>query len=1370
MLADAAGTRAVIAAPDAPEVAHLGARMAHMLRQVTGADFPVVAGQLIDRRLRESKHVIVIGDVSVNRFASELYRGIRTFEDRFYPGRGGWVVRSVHDTWGAGTNCLIAAGSDRQGHERAMEALVEKIAAAWPDPVGFLLDVHPVGEALDSVMELSTLVPYPQYAYRYLLAGDPDDLKTFRDGALSHEGEEESEWNEFVSFNHLRHLTLMPAWDLVEEGPLLCDAERARIASLYLYCYRSREGAEYFPASSDPKEPGPLIGNHASAAALNLYFAGHYFWLRYRLAEAREWVARGRRYLSHHWRNPRAGADMGYMEFCGTASDLLTCALHSGADDMLVSGMLKKAAERAILMCGNLGYALCEGEVGYDGKLISRNVMPHQFLARAAALTGDGRYQWWAQRPNPSRRGPGVHQRDSFFQRWDAGVEPQPPEDQVGLRWALADPTHFAANAPKWEGAGSLVHARLALDKLAFRSGLSPQDTYLAVGGLGVTGRGHEDAGAVLWYEAFGHVFLVDGGGTCAGAQNCHNSVVILKDGQGAEGVHYVTLDHAAQLGSRGFVALDAANYNGCRWQRSLYWRAGDRFLVIDNVTAVQEAQFAVFSRWNVLGESTRLDDGLMTAQRPRRLVDRDNATLRINCFPGSWLARLHLEAGRYTATIRVRPEIERTSGQPSMRLRVDGCPLPDIRVCPGSPHLFTIPEEPLREIEVTTGFEVESSGTHSLQMSCSCAPSLEVVAAALRDAEGRVTEIPLDDWRPGNEVVEDAGQAFFRIASDRHEWRSLGPALDFEGDWSLYPLAEPRIEALVERRSARLKPGEGIAFAHHLGASADEAPQLEVEQIAPGAWSLRDGETTGVLWDSTFSGESRPPFLDGERLLVEWNAEGDEAIFMGVSVRSVGEFPPALSLSEAGAFLWEPDKGLLSLDLPGAARLCLVVDPSEPWKVDGIERKPECVQVAGGAAATLALKAGRHTIEHPPISVAQGRLARALSYCREAAESGEPIAPAAPAAVKAETAEPVASLGSPVTALIAAGSDGIAFVAGTEWGEVFVGDGDLRAAPVLKAGGAVRSLAVADFGSGPVILAGSDDACLYALRPDGELLFSHKFEWTKHSRGRYSRHCEVLGIHVDDLDGDGVPEIYVGANNQTLYRLCRDGSVEWEECSGCGPASIMLSWPGARPQRGLLLASTVVSRYDNIHLLDLACPERAHLRYFIGIGWGALARKALVHDVDGDGEQEVILVSSGSLVRVFSAEQMLPEYPGDVPWAATKWEAWTGLPPVDAVPARPAGLWIATEAGFVNRHDGAGALVEGFTSPDAPVAVFDSGDDQDGIHLVTVSGLWHWSSRDGLRPIASVPEPVTRAIPLDGGARVLLATGTGDLFACRVP
>ena len=1296
--------------------------------------------------------------MSVNRFASELYRRLRTFEDCFYPGPGGWVVRSVHDTFGSGTNCLIAAGSDRAGHQRAVSSLVEKIEAAWPAPVGFILDAHPSNRALESILELSSLVSYPQYGYRYLLTGAQEAFEFFREGCLVGEDEPQIHWK---FFSHLRQLMLMPVWDLVEESGLMTDADRERIVNFFLRCYRSHEGAQWRGLL---QEPGDLIGNHVSAAALNLHLAAHYFHLRYRLDETQDWFARARRHLAAHWRNPRSSADMAYTEFTGTTADLLTYALHTGADDVFVSGMVKKSAERAMLLCGNLGYATCEGECGFDQKLSSRNAMPYHFFGRAAALTGDGRYQWWARRPNPSGVAQGVQQRSSFFQTWDAGVEAVPPDDHIGMRWALADPTHFAAHHRTSDGAASLRDAGRALDKLAIRSGLAADDAYLAVNGLGPAGRGHKDAGAILWYEARGRVFLVDGGGLCAAEQFQHNSIVIIRDGQGADAAGYMTLEQSATLGPRGFVSLAAPDYNGCRWERSLFWRGDDRFLVLDRVTATTSGRFDVSSHWHVLGHSTRVADGVATTQAPRRLVERRDAALRIHCRPGSWRTELALHPGDYVFALRARPDY--LEGHVGMRLRVDGVSQPDLHVTPGTRFGFGADGEPGLPTNAEVAFSVDRGGTHILELSTSVALGVDVLATSVRHASGASTDISLADWQTGIEMADRADSAGFRLAADQSDMQSLAPAAYMATDWRLYPVADPQIQAWVDRRTSRLEAGEDLSFAHLFGAAQNDPPQLSIRRTGQGTWSFTDDDTAGILLD-----HARPAlsFFEGTRLLAEWKSDGGGAHFFGVSARRLGDSSALLSLSEAGAFSWQPDEGVLHLDLPAAARVWIGVEGSGAWRMNGTAITPSRCETDGHPGVILKLSGAQHVIEHPPLAVADTRLHELVTACgqhhRVVAEIRAPAQVRPTAGPKLQQAQHVADLGGPVTALAIGDTPAIAFVAGTGDGRVFVAGPDLQPVQRHSADGAIRCVAITEFGAGPVVLVGGDDAQFSAMGADGMLLFSRGFQWSARSNARYSRHCEVLAILVADLDGDEADEIYLGVNNQCIYKLLPNGSTIWEAFSGTAPPNILLPWIGN--PRGLLIASShPVSPSATVQLMNVNADEVVVSRYYVGSVWGARARKALVADVDNDGENEVVLATTSNLVRVFHGNVDQEEYPGDEPWTAAKWETWTGLPPVDILPAAGGGLWIATESGFVNRHDGAGKMTANIGTAELPLALLPVAGG-DGVDLVTATGVHRISQTGESTPLITAPEAVVRAVDLHDGATTLLVGTAGNIFSC---
>ncbi len=236
-----------------------------------------------------------------------------------------------------------------------------------------------------------------------------------------------------------------------------------------------------------------------------------------------------------------------------------------------------------------------------------------------------------------------------------------------------------------------------------------------------------------------------------------------------------------------------------------------------------------------------------------------------------------------------------------------------------------------------------------------------------------------------------------------------------------------------------------------------------------------------------------------------------------------------------------------------------------------------------------------------------------------------------------------------------------------------------------------------------------------------------------------------------------------VGVNNQSIYKMMPDGSTAWGAHNGTAPANILLPWHGKTP--GLLVGSShPVSPSGIVQFIDVNAEDVAVSRYYIGSAWGACLRKAIVADIDNDGENEVVVAVASGLVRVFYADRDQADYPGDEPWTEAKWEVWTGLPPVDILPAGSDGLWIATAAGFLNRHDGSGTMIACVSSPELPVALVPRAD-SDAVDLVTATAIWRLSGTGELLPAISVPEPVVRAENICDGASTLLVAGSGALF-----
>ncbi|MFP4250097.1 MAG: hypothetical protein ACLFU7_10590, partial [Armatimonadota bacterium] len=88
----------------------------------------VPADQVTDEEM-QSETAIVIGSVVSNARMRALYGRGYIFPDDYYPGEGGYEIRTVHDPWGTGNNVLSIGASDPAGARAGVEALLEHIQA-----------------------------------------------------------------------------------------------------------------------------------------------------------------------------------------------------------------------------------------------------------------------------------------------------------------------------------------------------------------------------------------------------------------------------------------------------------------------------------------------------------------------------------------------------------------------------------------------------------------------------------------------------------------------------------------------------------------------------------------------------------------------------------------------------------------------------------------------------------------------------------------------------------------------------------------------------------------------------------------------------------------------------------------------------------------------------------------------------------------------------------------------------------------------------------------------------------------------------------------------------------------------------------------
>ncbi|MDP6775172.1 MAG: hypothetical protein QGI83_00240 [Candidatus Latescibacteria bacterium] len=205
--------RAAIVSPLDAGYVSLATRVQKEIEDATGIRLPTLDDARISADDWKRQNTIALGNLMDSRFAERLYRMYYVYADARYPGTGGYVVRTVHDPWGTGTNVLFLGGSDLQGVEAATSHLLEMIEPGDELVVEPVLDVH-LGARLERERfarppDMDRLGPRLKddsnrnltrsagdFGLYYALGGHPEWAIAFRDALYEHRSRPYMGWDD----------------------------------------------------------------------------------------------------------------------------------------------------------------------------------------------------------------------------------------------------------------------------------------------------------------------------------------------------------------------------------------------------------------------------------------------------------------------------------------------------------------------------------------------------------------------------------------------------------------------------------------------------------------------------------------------------------------------------------------------------------------------------------------------------------------------------------------------------------------------------------------------------------------------------------------------------------------------------------------------------------------------------------------------------------------------------------------------------------------------------------------------------------------------------------------------------------------------
>ncbi len=608
-----------IVSPEDTRYRKLATELQAAIRELSGADVPIVTDT--EAKMPPDRHLFLLGNVNTNRVVFRLYGYNYTPADDVYPGRGGYLIQTIHDPWGSGTNAVGLLGSDLEGVRAS------------------------VGRFLETLPEDTTLSTAPRFDVRFgpdalkipKLEDDPDvDSEMEAAEEALRRGEHTGLWSRIGERGLLYGLTgndlyaelykrlvyrmyrhamsdpdnyggiwgfdadfalhkVIPGWDLVEESPVISEDDRLRITRILFEFV-----TDCVDHVGDMKVPH-VRHNHTTFAALGLHYAGAYYRKYYGLPEADAWLA-----LSDECFRFQAKAFKPHEDCSGyqwlTHYHLARYSLSSGDLTFFENGCARKAADYAILTTDNLGYALPYGDnaspFGWWSEL--------PYLRAAVFALGDGRHQWMLDKKTS------VESQFAAYE-YHRRITPVEPSDLDGTQVFPVDPLYYASNSGE-----DHLPLKKTFDKVVFRDGYDPMSQYLFLDGLSNGGHKHYDGNSISRITQRRRIWLAD----CDYIKSLpkfHNGVLVFRDGQSAEIPPFVELERAADLGCSGFSETTLRNYSGVDWHRNILWSRGRFFLVIDEMEALSDDDYGFRAVWQTLGNVTLRGGGLAVEQDGER-------------------------------------------------------------------------------------------------------------------------------------------------------------------------------------------------------------------------------------------------------------------------------------------------------------------------------------------------------------------------------------------------------------------------------------------------------------------------------------------------------------------------------------------------------------------------------------------------------------------------------------------------------------------------------------------------------------------------------------------------------------------------------
>lgn len=608
VLIDQGRPHAIIVAPDLPEYQKLAEKVQSAVALPIRSDSEFASSNGEPKSVPDTS-VILLGNQQSSGLVTHLCFKGYCMVDTMYPGKGCYVIRTIHDPWGNGNNVILLAGSDLKGVSRAVDRFCAELPTGNTISIPRTFDAQFSKEVLKAVPQLSVdpsdddiakqlkdaetafhngvqgglFNPIVYAGNFYSQSGKEGYAKQFRDllflaHDLSHEGQGNygGPWGAAADF---LFSPLIIAWDNVEESPSLSAADRQRINSIILDYISYWEQHGYVRGIEKPA----LRTNHWTFEGQGWLAAGQYFSKYYDIPDGKRWLQMADWCFGLQMKSFKPQEDCSGYQWI-TERHMCRYATTRPDYSWFTSGKARTAGDLAIMCTDNLGYQASFGDVG--GFAPSSEMAVLSYLLN---VERDGRYSWAIKKGREVRPVSGLS-------GLAVDIPPVEPVDLLGMKCLPTDPLFYDT----FTGKGRTPKDR-AFDKITFRTSFDPGKPYLLLDGINGCYHGHWDGNSILRFTDRGRIWLAD----CDYIKSLpkfHNTMLVFKDGQASLPPIFCENKLVADLKHAGFTQTTTHDYAGTDWSRNILWDKGRTFVVIDEIEAQATDDYSFRCQWHTLG------------------------------------------------------------------------------------------------------------------------------------------------------------------------------------------------------------------------------------------------------------------------------------------------------------------------------------------------------------------------------------------------------------------------------------------------------------------------------------------------------------------------------------------------------------------------------------------------------------------------------------------------------------------------------------------------------------------------------------------------------------------------------------------------